>query len=212
MFLKTDRVLCKLNFPFHLKSKTNLVTLRKCNSNLQYYKISLLSQLLLKSKSLLSREMKINFRPFLMINCLSVSRADLFDEMRTFLVGRTTNWIKPLAVSHNVRYCTFSQLPHFFSSFLFSPRYSSSTDATSILYSCSFSSTSNLSMRLSDYFNAIKLVDCLLLAMASTSRRIFHRIRLLELFNFPDLSVCLANSPRPRRRILWLHLFIQKSI
>ena len=30
-----------MNFLFHLKSKTNLVTLRKCNSHLQYYKIDL---------------------------------------------------------------------------------------------------------------------------------------------------------------------------
>ena len=29
----------KLSFVFHLKSKTNLVTLRKCNSHLKYYKI-----------------------------------------------------------------------------------------------------------------------------------------------------------------------------
>ena len=31
----------KLNFLFHLKSKTNLVFLWKCNSHLQYYKIDL---------------------------------------------------------------------------------------------------------------------------------------------------------------------------
>ena len=30
-----------MNFFFHLKSKTNLETLRKCNSHLQYYKIDL---------------------------------------------------------------------------------------------------------------------------------------------------------------------------
>ena len=39
--LKADRALSKLNFLFHLKSKTNLLTLRKCNSHLQYYKIDL---------------------------------------------------------------------------------------------------------------------------------------------------------------------------
>ena len=32
----------KLNFLFHSKSKKNLVTLRKCNSHLQYYKIDFL--------------------------------------------------------------------------------------------------------------------------------------------------------------------------
>ena len=36
---KADRALSKLNFHFYLKSKTNLLTLRKCNSHLQYYKI-----------------------------------------------------------------------------------------------------------------------------------------------------------------------------
>ena len=36
LFLKADRALCKLNFLFHLESKTNLVTLRKCDSHLQY--------------------------------------------------------------------------------------------------------------------------------------------------------------------------------
>ena len=41
MFLKADRALSKLNFLFHLKSKTNLVTLKKCNSHLQYYKVDL---------------------------------------------------------------------------------------------------------------------------------------------------------------------------
>ena len=41
MFLKADRALSKFNFLFHLKSKTNLVTLRKCNSHLQYYNIDL---------------------------------------------------------------------------------------------------------------------------------------------------------------------------
>ena len=30
VFLKADRALSELNFLFHLKSKTNLVTLRKC--------------------------------------------------------------------------------------------------------------------------------------------------------------------------------------
>ena len=32
-------MLSNLNFLFHLQSKTKLVTLRKCNSHLQYYKI-----------------------------------------------------------------------------------------------------------------------------------------------------------------------------
>ena len=41
MFLKADRALSKLNFLFHFKSKTNLVTLRKFHSDLQYYKIDL---------------------------------------------------------------------------------------------------------------------------------------------------------------------------
>ena len=41
VFLKADRDLSKFNFFFHLKSKTNLVSLRKCNSHLQYYKIDL---------------------------------------------------------------------------------------------------------------------------------------------------------------------------
>ena len=36
VFLMADRALSKFNFLFHLKSKTNLVTLRKCNSHLQY--------------------------------------------------------------------------------------------------------------------------------------------------------------------------------
>ena len=39
VFLKADRALSKLYFFFHLKSKTNLVTLRKYNSHTQYYKI-----------------------------------------------------------------------------------------------------------------------------------------------------------------------------
>ena len=39
--LKVDKALSKLNFLFHLKSKTKLVTLRKCNLHLQYYKIDL---------------------------------------------------------------------------------------------------------------------------------------------------------------------------
>ena len=30
VYLKADRALSKLNFPFHLKSNTILVTLRKC--------------------------------------------------------------------------------------------------------------------------------------------------------------------------------------
>ena len=41
VFLKADRTSSKLNFLFHLKSKTNLVTLINCNSHLQYYKIYL---------------------------------------------------------------------------------------------------------------------------------------------------------------------------
>ena len=41
MFLKLDRALSKFNFLFHLKLKTNLVTLRKCNLHLQYCKIDL---------------------------------------------------------------------------------------------------------------------------------------------------------------------------
>ena len=39
--LDQNTPLSKLNLLFHLKSKTNLVTLRKCNSHLQYYKIDL---------------------------------------------------------------------------------------------------------------------------------------------------------------------------
>ena len=39
--LKADRDLSKLNFLFDLKSQINLVTLRKFNSYLQYYKIDL---------------------------------------------------------------------------------------------------------------------------------------------------------------------------
>ena len=35
----SDRAFSKLNFLFHLISKTNLVTLRKCNLHLQYYRI-----------------------------------------------------------------------------------------------------------------------------------------------------------------------------
>ena len=34
-FLKANRTLIKLNFLFHLKSNTNLVNLRKCNSQQQ---------------------------------------------------------------------------------------------------------------------------------------------------------------------------------
>ena len=41
MYLKADRALSKLYFSFHLKSKRNLVTLEKFNSDLQYYKIEL---------------------------------------------------------------------------------------------------------------------------------------------------------------------------
>ena len=41
MFFEALRALRKLNFFFHLKSKTNLVTWRKCNSHLQYYKLDL---------------------------------------------------------------------------------------------------------------------------------------------------------------------------
>ena len=41
VFLKADRALSKLNFLFHLKSNTYLVTLSKCNSHLQYYKINM---------------------------------------------------------------------------------------------------------------------------------------------------------------------------
>ena len=41
MFLKTDKALNRLNFLFNLKPKTNLVTLKKRNSHLQYYKIDL---------------------------------------------------------------------------------------------------------------------------------------------------------------------------
>ena len=41
VFLKADRALSKLNFLFHLKSKTNSVTLKACNSHLEYYKIDL---------------------------------------------------------------------------------------------------------------------------------------------------------------------------
>ena len=38
---KADRDSRKLNFLYHLKSKTNLVTPRKCNSYLQYNEIDL---------------------------------------------------------------------------------------------------------------------------------------------------------------------------
>ena len=41
VFLKADKALSKLNFLFDLKSKPSLVTLRKFNSHLQYYKIDL---------------------------------------------------------------------------------------------------------------------------------------------------------------------------
>ena len=41
MFFKADRALIKLNFFFHLKSKTNSVTLKKCNSHGKYYEIDL---------------------------------------------------------------------------------------------------------------------------------------------------------------------------
>ena len=38
---KADRALSKLNFLFPLQSKINVVTIRKCNSHLQYYEIDL---------------------------------------------------------------------------------------------------------------------------------------------------------------------------
>ena len=38
LFLKADRALSKSNFLLHIKSKTNLVTLIKCDSYLQYFK------------------------------------------------------------------------------------------------------------------------------------------------------------------------------
>ena len=41
VFLKADRALSKFNFLSHLKWKINLVTLRKCNSHLQCYKVDL---------------------------------------------------------------------------------------------------------------------------------------------------------------------------
>ena len=52
VFLKADRALNKLNFLFHLKSKTNLITLRKCDSNLQYYKIDLSFSIILQEINL----------------------------------------------------------------------------------------------------------------------------------------------------------------
>ena len=42
MFFKAARALSKFNSLFHLKSKINIVTLRKCNLHLQYYKIDLI--------------------------------------------------------------------------------------------------------------------------------------------------------------------------
>ena len=39
VFLKADKALSDLNFLFHSKSKTNLITLIKLRSHLQYYKI-----------------------------------------------------------------------------------------------------------------------------------------------------------------------------
>ena len=41
VFFKADRALTKFNFLFNLKQKKNVVTLRKCNLHLQYYKIDL---------------------------------------------------------------------------------------------------------------------------------------------------------------------------
>ena len=41
VFLKADTALIKLSFLFHLKSKTNWINLRKCNSHPQFYKIDL---------------------------------------------------------------------------------------------------------------------------------------------------------------------------
>ena len=51
-FLFFCRELSKLNFLFHLKSITNLVTLRKCNSHIQYYKIYFSSSIKLQKINL----------------------------------------------------------------------------------------------------------------------------------------------------------------
>ena len=53
VFLNADRTLSKLNFLFYLKSKTNLITLGKCNLHPQYYKIDL-------SFSIKLEEIKLN--------------------------------------------------------------------------------------------------------------------------------------------------------
>ena len=47
-----DKAFSKLNFLFHLKTKTNLVTLRKCISHLQYNKIDLSFSIKLQEKNL----------------------------------------------------------------------------------------------------------------------------------------------------------------
>lgn len=106
---------------------------------------------------------------------------------------------------YNVRYCTFRQPSH-----LFSPYPSSffsllsevfffslpSNDVPSILHPSTFwHHVVSLSMRLSNYFNP-REVDCLLLA-ASTSRRIFHRIRLLKVFNFLTHFEAASRRRRP---------------
>ena len=44
--------LYKFNFPFHLKSKTNLETLRKRNLHLQYYKIDFIFSIKLQEINL----------------------------------------------------------------------------------------------------------------------------------------------------------------
>ena len=67
--LKADRVLSKLNFLFHLKSK-NLVTLWKCYSHLKYYKIDLnYSIKLQKIKLYVSEEYKTEREA----RCLNIS-------------------------------------------------------------------------------------------------------------------------------------------
>ena len=53
VFFNADRTLSKLNFVFYLKSKTNSISLRKCNLHLQYYKIDL-------SLSIKSQEITLN--------------------------------------------------------------------------------------------------------------------------------------------------------
>ena len=53
VFLKADRALSELYFHFYLKSKTNLVTLRKFDSHLQYNKID-------SSFSIKLQELKLN--------------------------------------------------------------------------------------------------------------------------------------------------------